>query len=107
MIISKIIGSGSCLPDRVIPNSHFDYLVENADEWIFSRTGIRERRFAHADQATSDLATVAAKNALESAGCYSNSDTSRMSNGLIPPRSRGYESVSDQMWSAHRYDPAV
>jgi 3-oxoacyl-[acyl-carrier-protein] synthase III len=68
MIISKIIGSGSCLPDRVIPNSHFDYLVENADEWIYSRTGIRERRFAHADQATSDLATVAAKNALESAG---------------------------------------
>lgn len=68
MIVSKIIGSGSCLPDRVIPNSHFDYLVENADEWIFSRTGIRERRFAHADQSTSDLATVAAKNALEAAG---------------------------------------
>ena len=68
MIISKIIGSGSCLPERVIPNSHFDYLVENADEWIFSRTGIRERRFAHVDQSTSDLATIAAKNALESAG---------------------------------------
>ncbi len=68
MIISKIIGSGSCLPDRVIPNSHFDYLVEGADEWIYSRTGIRERRFAHADQASSDLATIAAKNALESAG---------------------------------------
>jgi 3-oxoacyl-[acyl-carrier-protein] synthase-3 len=67
MIISKIIGSGSCMPDRVIPNSHFDYLVENADEWIFSRTGIRERRFAHADQATSDLATIAAKNALQAA----------------------------------------
>jgi 3-oxoacyl-[acyl-carrier-protein] synthase-3 len=68
MVISKIIGSGSCLPDRVIPNSHFDYLVENADEWIFTRTGIRERRFAHADQATSDLATIAAKNALVAAG---------------------------------------
>lgn len=68
MIISKIIGSGSCLPDRVIPNSHFDYLVENADEWIFSRTGIRERRFARDDQATSDLASIAAKKALEAAG---------------------------------------
>lgn len=68
MIVSKIIGSGSCMPERVIPNSHFDYLVENADEWIFSRTGIRERRFAHADQATSDLASIAAKNALEAAG---------------------------------------
>ena len=68
MIVSKIIGSGSCMPERVIPNSHFDYLVENADEWIYSRTGIRERRFAHADQATSDLATTAAKNALQAAG---------------------------------------
>jgi len=68
MIISRIIGSGSCMPERVIPNSHFDYLVENADEWIFSRTGIRERRFAHADQATSDLATIAAQNALQAAG---------------------------------------
>ena len=68
MIISKIIGSGSCMPERVIPNSHFDYLVENADEWIFTRTGIRERRFAHADQSTSDLATIAARNALEAAG---------------------------------------
>jgi 3-oxoacyl-[acyl-carrier-protein] synthase III len=68
MIIAKIIGSGSCMPERVIPNSHFDYLVENADEWIFSRTGIRERRFAHAGQATSDLASIAAKNALEAAG---------------------------------------
>lgn len=68
MIISKIIGTGSFLPDRVIPNSHFDYLVENADEWIYSRTGIRERRFAHTDQATSDLATGAAIKALEAAG---------------------------------------
>lgn len=70
MIVSKIIGSGSCMPERVIPNSHFDYLVENADEWIYTRTGIRERRFAHADQATSDLATIAAKNALEAAGIH-------------------------------------
>ncbi len=68
MIVSRVIGSGSCMPDQVIPNSHFDYLVENADEWIFSRTGIRERRFAHVDQSTSDLATIAAKNALEGAG---------------------------------------
>lgn len=68
MIISKIIGSGSCMPERVIPNRHFDYLVENADEWIYSRTGIKERRFANEDQATSDLATIAAKHALEAAG---------------------------------------
>ncbi len=68
MNVSRIVGTGSCVPERVVPNSHFDYLVENADEWIFSRTGIRERRFATADQATSDLATVAARNALVNAG---------------------------------------
>lgn len=68
MIRSKVIGSGGCSPDRVIPNSYFENLVEQADEWIFSRTGIRERRFAADDQATSDLATIAAKDALAAAG---------------------------------------
>ena len=56
------------MPERVVTNDAFEHLVEQADEWIFSRTGIRERRFAREDQATSDLATIAAKNALESAG---------------------------------------
>jgi 3-oxoacyl-[acyl-carrier-protein] synthase-3 len=68
MKISRIAGSGSYVPARVVPNSHFEHLVENADDWIFSRTGIRERRFAAADQSTSDLATVAAQNALADAG---------------------------------------
>lgn len=68
MVFARIIGSGSHLPDRVVPNSHFEYLVENADEWIHARTGIRERRFASADEATSDLASRAARNALEDAG---------------------------------------
>lgn len=68
MIRSQVIGGGGCIPERVIPNSFFENLVENADEWIFSRTGIRERHFAREDQATSDLATVAAQNALQAAG---------------------------------------
>ena len=68
MITSRIVGGGVCMPERVIPNSHFDYLVENADEWIFSRTGIRQRRFARDDQSTSDLATIAARNALTNTG---------------------------------------
>jgi len=68
MIHSQVIGSGSYLPERLIPNGFFNYLVENADEWIFSRTGIRERRFAREDQATSYLATIAAQNALQSTG---------------------------------------
>src|SRR5689334_1733887 len=68
MLHSQVIGSGGCLPERVITNDFFEYLVENADEWIFSRTGIRARRFAREDQATSDLATIAAQNALQAAG---------------------------------------
>src|SRR4051794_41148770 len=68
MIQSQVIGSGGYSPERVITNSFFENLVENADEWIFSRTGIRERRFAREDQATSDLATIAAETALRNAG---------------------------------------
>ncbi len=60
--------TGAGIPDRVVKNDFFSYLVEDADEWIFSRTGIRERRFVDATVATSDLATVAAKDALERAG---------------------------------------
>jgi 3-oxoacyl-[acyl-carrier-protein] synthase-3 len=68
MKVSRIAGSGSYVPERVVPNRHFEPLVENADEWIHSRTGIRERRYAAEDQATSDLAVIAARNALADAG---------------------------------------
>jgi len=68
MINAQIIGSGACIPERVVKNDFFENLVEGADEWIFSRTGIRERRFAREDQSTSDLATIAAENAMKSAG---------------------------------------
>lgn len=68
MLNSEIIGSGSCLAERIIPNSYFETLIPGADEWIFSRTGIRERRFAREDQSTSDLASIAAENALKAAG---------------------------------------
>lgn len=65
MRYAKVLATGGRVPDRVVKNSFFDYLVEDADNWIFSRTGIRERRFAKEDEATSDLATVAALRALE------------------------------------------
>ncbi|MEI6306015.1 MAG: beta-ketoacyl-ACP synthase III [Deltaproteobacteria bacterium] len=68
MVQAKVIGSGSYSPERVVGNNFFGNLVDNPDEWIFTRTGIRERRFAREDQATSDLATIAATNALEAAG---------------------------------------
>jgi 3-oxoacyl-[acyl-carrier-protein] synthase-3 len=68
MLYSEIIATGSGIAERIIPNDFFSYLVEDADNWILSRTGIRERRFVHENQSTSDLATVAAKNALAEAG---------------------------------------
>ena len=68
MIHAQIIGSGAYTPERVVPNDFFSKLVDDADEWIFSRTGIRERRFAREDQSTSDLATVSAIEALKNAG---------------------------------------
>ncbi len=65
MLYSKVSATGGKVPDRVITNSFFDYLIEDADNWIFSRTGIRERRFVQENEATSDLATGAAFDALQ------------------------------------------
>jgi 3-oxoacyl-[acyl-carrier-protein] synthase-3 len=62
-----IAGTGSCLPERVVPNSYFEKIVDTSDEWIVQRTGIKERRFVGDDQATSDLAVEAGRAALESA----------------------------------------
>jgi len=66
MIFSQILATGAQVPERVVPNDFFNYLVDDADNWIFSRTGMRERRFAAPDESTSDLATSAAMKALES-----------------------------------------
>jgi 3-oxoacyl-[acyl-carrier-protein] synthase-3 len=63
-----IAGTGSYVPERVVPNAFFEKLVDTSDEWIVQRTGIEERRFAAPDQATSDLSLEASKRALEAAG---------------------------------------
>ena len=62
-----IIGTGSCLPDRIMTNHEFEEIVDTNDEWIKSHTGISERRFSDEKTATSDLSTTAALRALESA----------------------------------------
>jgi 3-oxoacyl-[acyl-carrier-protein] synthase-3 len=64
----SIIGTGSYVPERVLTNAELEKTVDTTDEWIVSRTGIRERRIAADDEYTSDLAAKAAKNALENAG---------------------------------------
>src|SRR6266545_1360314 len=63
-------GTGSFLPARVVPNEEFtDVLnLDTSDEWIRTRTGIRERRFAGLGETSASLGTVAARNAVEAAG---------------------------------------
>ncbi len=65
---ATIIGTGSFLPERVLTNFDLEKMVDTSDEWIFTRTGIRERRIADDDMATSDMASEAARRALENAG---------------------------------------
>jgi 3-oxoacyl-[acyl-carrier-protein] synthase III len=65
---SKIAGTGSYLPKKILKNADFEKMVDTTDEWIFSRTGIRERHIAAKGEHTSDLALEAAKNAISSAG---------------------------------------
>jgi 3-oxoacyl-[acyl-carrier-protein] synthase III len=62
-----ITGVGCYVPERVVTNDDLSEMVETSDEWITERTGIRERRVADPDQAASDLALPAARDALEAA----------------------------------------
>ncbi|KAB2647620.1 MAG: ketoacyl-ACP synthase III [Verrucomicrobia bacterium] len=64
----SIIGTGSYVPERVLTNAELEKLVETSDEWITSRTGIKERRIAAEGENTSDLASKAALAAMENAG---------------------------------------
>jgi 3-oxoacyl-[acyl-carrier-protein] synthase-3 len=64
----SITGVGSYVPDRILSNADLEKLVETSDEWITSRTGIKERRIAAEGETTSDMATAAARKALERAG---------------------------------------
>ncbi|MHC1746524.1 MAG: beta-ketoacyl-ACP synthase III [Negativicutes bacterium] len=63
-----ILGIGSYIPEKIVTNKDLEKIMNTSDEWIVERTGIRERRVAADDQATSDLATEAAWRALEDAG---------------------------------------
>ena len=63
-----IAGTGSYLPERVLTNKELETIVDTSDEWIFSRTGIRERRIAADDEFTSHMAAKAGQRALEQSG---------------------------------------
>jgi len=64
----SIIGTGSYVPERILTNAELEKLVETSDEWITSRTGIKERRIAAEGEFTSHMASKAALNAMEQAG---------------------------------------
>ena len=67
MIRTEILGIGSYLPEKVVTNKDWEKMVDTSDEWITTRTGIKERHFAAKDQATSDLVVEASKKAIEDA----------------------------------------
>ena len=63
----KITGTGSYLPDKILTNADLEKMVDTSDEWITTRTGIKERHIANEEEATSDLTTEAARRALKMA----------------------------------------
>ena len=67
MIYSRIIGTGSYLPERIVTNEELEKLVDTTDEWIQARTGIRERHVAREDETTCDMCEQAALRAIQAA----------------------------------------
>ena len=65
---SRIAGTGGYLPAKVLANRDLESLVDTTDEWIFTRTGIRQRHVAADEEKTSDLALHASRKALDAAG---------------------------------------
>ncbi|MGB0860622.1 MAG: 3-oxoacyl-ACP synthase, partial [Pseudoalteromonas spongiae] len=72
MKYAKITGWGKCIPPVKLTNDDLSQIMDTNDEWITTRTGIKERRISH--QSTADLASVAALNALACAGITDASD---------------------------------
>ena len=65
---SRIVGTGSYLPSKVLTNRDLERLVDTSDEWIYTRTGIRQRHIAAEKESASDLALAASRKAIEAAG---------------------------------------
>lgn len=69
---SKITGTGSYLPEKILTNLDLERMVDTSDEWIRTRTGITQRHIASEDQVASDLALYACQHAMKAAGLTSN-----------------------------------
>lgn len=68
MIYTKIIGTGSYLPEKILTNADLEKMVDTSDEWIMERTGIKERHILAPGQFLSTMTEIAAKRAIEAAG---------------------------------------
>ncbi len=67
-LYSRILGTGSYLPKKILTNKDIEEIVDTTDEWIFDRTGIRQRHVVTEGETCSDLAVAAARAAMEAAG---------------------------------------
>ena len=65
---SRIVGTGAYLPAKILTNKDLERMVDTSDEWIYARTGIRQRHIAAEEEQTSDLALAASRSALAKAG---------------------------------------
>ena len=72
MKYSRIKGTGSYLPEKVVTNADLEKILDTSDQWIRERTGISERHVAHEDETSSDMAEVAARRAMKAAGVTPN-----------------------------------
>ncbi len=70
-IFSRIVGTGSYLPEKILTNQDLEALVDTSDAWIYTRTGIRQRHIAADGENTSDLALAASRKAIAAAGLQS------------------------------------
>jgi len=68
LIYSRIVGTGSYLPEKILTNADLEKIVDTTDAWITDRTGIKKRHIAADDETTCDLAEQASRNALDAAG---------------------------------------
>jgi 3-oxoacyl-[acyl-carrier-protein] synthase-3 len=69
---SRVLGTGSYLPERILTNADLEKIIDTSDQWIVERTGIRERHIAAPTEVTSDLAVAAARRALDAASLDAN-----------------------------------
>ena len=82
----QIAGMGYCVPDTVITNDDLKKLYETSDEWIYTRTGIKERRVVSGNQTAIDLGYDAAKKAIEKSGFKPDDIDCIISAASVPPQ---------------------